>query len=118
MRTMTVLLTLFVLLGFVNSPASGEIMVKDFDQLKDVQWFKVYMRGVGTGYAHANSELRVNKQKQLYCQPGNLALTVDNYLRILDDEIQERRKEGQYIEDIPVELLLLKGLQKTFPCNK
>lgn len=118
MRTIIVLLTLFILLGFMNRPASSGITVKEFEQVKDEEICKSYIHGVGVGYTIANVESKRSKQKPLYCPPPKLAVTQDNHLRILADTIKEERQKGEDIEDKPVELILLRGLQKTFPCEK
>ncbi len=118
MRTIIALLALFVFLGFVDNAASGGLKVKDFDQYKDQEMFKSYISDIGIGYFYANVELVMRKQKLLYCQPEKLVVTEDNYLRILEDTIKEIRRKGQNLEDSPIELILLLGLQKTFPCQK
>ncbi len=75
-------------------------------QLKD------YIYGVGTGYIYANAQLAALKQPRLFCQP-NMALTVDNFVSLLNREIaQDRWKSESDIESI-----LLVALMKTFPCK-
>ena len=75
-------------------------------QLKD------YIYGVGTGYIYANAQLIALKQPRLFCQP-NMALTVDNFVSLLNREIaQDRWKSESDIESI-----LLVALMKTFPCK-
>jgi hypothetical protein len=70
------------------------------------------MHGIGRGLFWANAEADDSFKKKLYCAPQKLALGLDNYLRIVDDEIDR----VVYTPDMPVELVLLKGLQRVFPC--
>jgi hypothetical protein len=75
-------------------------------QLKD------YIYGVGTGYIYANAQLLALKQPRLFCQP-NMALTVDNFVSLLNREISQDRWKG----DSDIESILLVALMKTFPCR-
>lgn len=112
------LLALFILLGFANSSARGEITVKQFDKYEGQEVFKLYIRGVGDGYSWANTALANNKQRLLFCAPVKLTLSVDQYLQIIHDTIKGLRQTGKNIEDFPVEMVLLLGLQEMFPCTK
>ena len=68
-----------------------------------------------------NAMLRTDKRTermQLYCQPDKLVLDLANYVEILDRQIKtEATKNTQAeLDDMSVGLVLLKGLQDTFPC--
>jgi len=102
------------------SPASAAYTIKDYEQFKDVDLFKMYLTGVGQGFAWANAYLYDAKQLQLFCQPELLSLGVDNYKRIIDDELARRRKEYMKMaggKGAPIEFILLSGLKRTFPCK-
>jgi hypothetical protein len=73
---------------------------------------KAYVAGVGNGLFWANVYLK----KSLYCPPPNLAVYVDNYVDILDREIDISRKNKTLTDDTHIELLLIEGLKRTFPC--
>ncbi len=73
---------------------------------------KIYLTGVGAGYIWANEALTQSKLHPLYCQPPPIKADTD-FSKIVDDEI------GQpYVTtDYPIELLLLAGLKRLYPCN-
>lgn len=79
---------------------------------------KAYIRGVGEGIEYANTEA-AGKNMAFYCEPGKLALGADNYLNILDQSIKGNsdKMSKEALDEMPVELLLLKGLEGTFPCK-
>jgi hypothetical protein len=60
-----------------------------------------------------NSYLESNKQLSILCIPAKLGMDHHIYMNIIEAEIKGGAKQ-----DIPVELLLLHGLIKTFPCGK
>lgn len=85
---------------------------------------KIYVGGVGEGFGWANSELQSRKDKPLFCQPQKLALTNENYIRILDDELEiweknitDESERKKFFDKVTIEPLLLQGLKRTFPCN-
>lgn len=74
----------------------------------------LYISGVGDGYLFANASVKSERKVQsLYCQPSSLSLNGYNYKNILDDEL----KSGRYSSDTPISVVLLRGLQRTFPCK-
>jgi hypothetical protein len=78
---------------------------------------KSYINGVGNGYAWANGELANRSQPLLFCAPDKLALTEDNFVAILNDEIDKHPGAIKgYSDDTPIEFILLHGLQHVFPC--
>ena len=108
-------LTFIVILLFVSF-ANAEFAIKDYDNLKDVGWFRTYITGVGVGTTWANTELQSRGQPPLYCLPGKLVLETQNYMRILQGSIEKHKDIIKL--DTPVEMLLLEGLMETFPCKK
>lgn len=97
-------------------PSQAEVTMRDYDKVKESKWFKDYIYGVGVGYGWANAELEASGQPLLYCVPKNLALDVSNYIDILEREIRDSLNKNTL--NSSVELILLEGLQKTFPCSK
>jgi len=97
-------------------PSRAEVTMRDYDEVKESKWFKSYIYGVGVGYRCANADLVVRNHPMLYCSPKKLALDASNYIDILNREIQN--SINKYTINMPVELILLEGLQKTFPCSK
>jgi|TARA_B100000315_G_scaffold118294_1_gene108420 hypothetical protein len=55
-----------------------------------------------------------------FCPPDHLALNANNYVEILEREIQRQRESGNLNEDasVGVELILFFGLVRTFPCSE
>jgi len=94
----------------------SKFIVRNYNIVKNSESFKFYITGVGVGLMWANTGLENIGRPPLYCQPGKLALNVDNILQILDDYID--RKKDQLKPDLPVEMLLLYALKETFPCKK
>lgn len=83
--------------------------------------FNIYIHGVGSGFQAANSALAESGKDQLYCAPDNLTLTPQNYKIIFEKELKrssEIFKSLPQNEPFPVEIVLLIGLESTFPCNK
>jgi hypothetical protein len=79
---------------------------------------KVYVYGLGEGFLFANIKA-TEKKTPLYCQPDKLALSMENYVDIVDRQIKERsnRMTQAQLDEIPIAVLLFEGLQETFPCT-
>ncbi len=79
---------------------------------------KVYIYGLGEGFLLANIEA-TKKKAPLYCHPDKLALSMANYVDIVDRQIKERsnRMTQAQLDEIPIAVLLLEGLEETFPCT-
>jgi hypothetical protein len=81
-----------------------------------VRW---YLMGLGEAFGWANSELTRTHKQPLFCAPGRLALEFENYETILDQEALQDSSidiSGLKIGDMPVGVLLMHGLIRTFPC--
>jgi len=77
-----------------------------------------YIDGVGNGFLWANSALQVDNKEPLFCTP-DLALNEDNYLALLDRQIKDGTPaKTAWRDDDPIEIILLRALQRTFPCKK
>ena len=108
------------------SIAQAEILVKGYKkslERKD-KMIIFYVGSVGTGMSWANSKLEHEGRAPIYCEPREFVLEDDNYIRILNDEIERWEKAAkdksdfQKIQDFPIELILLEGLERTFPCDQ
>ena len=63
-------------------------------------------------------QLRADNKEPLFCTP-DLALNHDNYLALLDRQIKEGvPPKGSWRDDDAIEVILLRALQRTFPCKK
>jgi hypothetical protein len=98
-------------------PSAQALSVQDYVRQRDsadtAQFHQssIYITGVAAGYIWANSQLIQSKMRPLFCQEQPIRLNLD-FNKIIDDEI------GQpYVApDFPVELLLLTGLARKYPC--
>lgn len=115
MRMALVILT--VLLVWTRS-VCAEVPAKAYDLVKDTEWFKDYINGVGVGLGWANVHLMARKQERLYCVPENLALEASNYLDIIERKMSNKEFVKMLRLETPLELILLNGLEETFPCKK
>jgi hypothetical protein len=117
--------------GAAISPlCAEELTVKDYQEWKqaaesgalrqvDKREFDLHLGGLGEGIEWANAWLANLGRPQLYCQPPNLALNVDNYIKLIDVQIGKAaaRLTQERLEKLYVGVLLLDGLAETFPCS-
>jgi hypothetical protein len=104
-----------------STQASANITVKVYEEDKAAggdEWklTQVYIDGIGAGFQSANASLRANKQQPLFCQPTHFITTSENLLHILDQQIA-KGSLAPMPDDALIELVLLVGLQKMFPCH-
>ncbi len=90
---------------------------------------RLYIRAFGQGIQFANVELLQDSSIaghpiMLFCEPENLALNEDNYMSIIDAEIKRRLdgaagnlNEIRNVMQTDIQVLLLRGLKRTFPCS-
>jgi hypothetical protein len=80
---------------------------------------QLYVRGLGEGISWANTENVVLKMPALYCQPENLILTQENYIDVLNRQIEAKRMttKAATLDETPIGLLLTLGLREAFPCT-
>jgi len=79
-----------------------------------------YIFGVGNGLLWANTALQAENKEPLFCNP-DLALNEDNYLALLDRQIKDGMPsptKTAWRDDDAIEVILLRALQRTFPCKK
>jgi hypothetical protein len=79
---------------------------------------KMYVMGVGQGIGWANVAAAKNNAP-LYCQPSNFAINANNYIDILNKMIDtfSTTTTAKELDEFPIGMLLLMGLQQTFPCR-
>jgi hypothetical protein len=114
MRRFTLLAVMLMIVIASALPARAEIRVGEYEKLQGDS-LNLYISGVGVGYLWANAMIKKSGQPLLYCQPREFTATGETYKNILDKEISANK--DMYTLDIPIELILLRGLQKTFPCE-
>lgn len=74
---------------------------------------KMYLVGVGNGLKWQERYTHKVKGIQVFCMPKESILNVNNYIQILDNEINK----GIYPDSSYIELIMLVGFINTFPCK-
>lgn len=75
---------------------------------------QLYLDGVKGGLMAYNAWMKSHGGQPAFCMPENLAMTTDQTEHIMLRSADKRAAKG----DMLVALLLLWGLQDTFPCEK
>jgi len=104
--------------------ANAEVTVKEYRTAmargREVDAMKVYVKGLGEGVGWANIRAK-SLSAPLYCAPPNFAVGLENFLDILDREIElemKRKMPQAQLDGSMIGLLLVLGLQETFPCAR
>jgi len=113
------ILLVFLMCAFLPLSLMAEISVGDYEKysLSEKESLKLYITGIGNGIAWTNTELK--ETQKLYCEPAKLAINSDNYISILEEQITYTKKlmPGKEYQKFHIEMLLVKGLIRTFPCK-
>ncbi len=116
MKRSIAIAAIIVLLSIFS--AYAEITVEEYErELKGDEAFEMYMNGLSRGIGWANASVKERCGKPLYCLPEKMVLETGDFTRILDDYIEHKRKTGVLKPSDYIGLLLLYGLEKTFPCK-
>lgn len=76
--------------------------------------YQLYLDGVKSGLMAYNAWIKSRGGQPAFCMPGNLAMTTYQTEDIMLKSADKRAAKG----DMLIALLLLSGLQDTFPCEK
>ena len=122
MRTMIVFILIFTAVVCVEAFTIREyLIVREVKEgtLKSVA--SAYIMGLGEGLSWANTVMHQEQGRRLFCQPDQVLLDGEGYMRILDDAIT-RVKDTAYFEKTQnmraLGYYILLGLQHEFPCKK
>jgi hypothetical protein len=107
-----------IAVALFSSYVFADVRLNDYRKAKTeggVQWefIKTYFLGAGNAYGWASS-LPSTRKNPLFCPPKALILQEQNYLDILDAELI---KNQPMKDDTYIDIYLLLGLQRTFPCK-
>ena len=80
----------------------------------DKALLKVYFGGVKEGIVMLNVTLQAEGRQPLFCQPQKLALTVEQAEEIM----MHKAKKMADPDGVPISIILIHGLQDTFPCGE
>ena len=106
---------LFTAICFITFDASAS-KLNAYQALRkiDQDVFRLYIGAMADGMEWANTAIEVRGQPPLFCTPKSLALNSDNYIKLVDSEID---RTPTYTPDTDVALILLRALQRAFPCK-
>jgi hypothetical protein len=78
------------------------------------EFYQLYLDGVKGGLMAYNARTKSHGGQPAFCMPGNLALTTEQTEEIMLRSADKRSAKGNML----VAILLLSGLQDTYPCEK
>jgi len=115
----TAIATLF-LFAVSAAQAKAELTVKEYKERMAssdaavIATTRAFINGLGVGIGWANTDSKV----KLFCQPGKLALEVQNFIDIINSEIETASTfmPQESLDKSFIGLVLLRGLEDTFPC--
>ena len=115
-----IILIVLLLLCFIKPTHAMSLKGYEMAKKDDPDITKLYIFGVGEGFSWSCTVLEAEGKQLFFCQPDHLVLNANNYVEILEREIQRQRESGNLNEDasVGVELILFFGLVRTFPCSE
>jgi hypothetical protein len=96
-------------------PAHAEMSAKDLisEYRAGNQWTAVFILGIENGLGWEESYQDENGGVAIFCQPGKLALTVEQDVDITSRYVAANPKSAEY----PFGMALLLAMKDTFPCK-
>jgi hypothetical protein len=88
--------------------------IQSSDRQADKAALKVYLDGVKEGIFMLNVTLQEEGRQPLFCQPQKLALTFEQAEEIMMHKAKKMADPG----GVPISIILIHGLQDTFPCDE
>lgn len=110
--------SLFVL-PITNIASAREATINDAIQFVkggDERWNAV-MLGIARGIEGANLLSLQEHNKMLFCAPSNLAITLDQYLRILETYVDRNPSWGKLNVDL-LGWIFVRAVADVFPCRE
>jgi hypothetical protein len=108
------------LLGCIllSVPADG-LLLQQYRERKarggvDAGHMHIYLTGVANGFVWMNAELASKKRPQFFCPPEDRDIDLEDYVRQIDEVLTWH----PWSADTSIEPLLLRVIQRRFPCRK
>jgi hypothetical protein len=104
-----------MLVSLTSSADAMTVIFKDYKAATSDEkaFYYLYLDGVRERIAELNVVLEEKRQQPLFCLPKKLELTVEQAEDIMMRQAQKMTDPDQ----LPIGLLLVQGLQNTFPCQ-
>lgn len=119
----TTALTILACTALLSSfDAAASLAVADYQRVRakgsgdEYLLMRTYIDGLTEGFDWMNAALIDSGKKPLFCAPMNIALNAENYMQILDEALKREPARPRKPES-PVELLLLRELERRLPCK-
>jgi hypothetical protein len=103
-------------LCIVSGAQAQTVRFKQFanpDNEKDALFNKIYLAGVRDGLETVNGSLVAQGASPLFCMPPDLVLTAEQAADIVT---RTAKKATRNIDDMPIGIILLRGIKEAFPC--
>lgn len=110
-RVRSLALTAFAFLSAL--PAQAEVRVSVILETPKSEAVRTYVKGLGDAFGWANARLR-QTGRPLFCVPENLTITPEQYIEIIRQEVLR----GPDFRTMYAGVVLMGGLERTFPCPK
>lgn len=114
MKHLTTTLVLMLSMLAVSGNASA-MTIEEYKNAKNnkQEWpvTQIYLNGVGVGVSLAAAVLIQQGRPPLFCQPKEIDLNKENYIKLIDAFITKNE-----VEEAPIETILLMALVTAFPC--
>jgi len=104
-------------LCIVSGAQAQTVRFKNFanpDGDKAALFNKIYLAGVRDALETINGSFVAQGASPLFCMPPTLVLTEEQAADIVT---RTAAKAARNIDDLPIAIILLRGLKETFPCG-
>src|SRR6516164_4615338 len=110
------MLIALMLVSLTSSANAMTVIFKDYKAATSDEkaFYYLYLDGVREGIIELNVVLEEKRQQPLFCLPEKLALTIEQ----AEDIMMRQAEKITDPHQLPIGLLLVEGLQNTFPCNE
>lgn len=96
------------------TPTWAQMKYNDFKEFKGSVEGLGYVSGLVRGVVWANQIVGIETGKKLFCQPQKLSISPEMATVYIDTYAAKLTPEN--VEKMPMELMLIRSLQATFPC--